>query len=66
MPAGFTKSMADRLNDISPIRVKEAEDGEILQKGCVYVAPGGKHMEVKKNADGSHRIAYSDIPAIGG
>ena len=66
MPAGFTKSMADRLNDISPIRVKEAEDGEVLQKGCVYVAPGGKHMEVKKNADGSHRIAYSDIPAIGG
>lgn len=66
MPAGFTKSMADRLNDISPIQVKEAENGEVLQKGTVYIAPGGKHMEVKKNADGSHRIAFNDMPAIGG
>lgn len=66
MPAGFTKSMADRLNDISPIRVKEAEEGEVLKKGTVYVAPGGKHMEVKKNADGSHRISFNDMPAIGG
>lgn len=48
MPAGFTKSMADRLNDISEITVKEAKDGEILQKGNVYIAPGGRHMETKR------------------
>ncbi len=66
MPAGFTKSMADRLNDISPIQVKEAEEGDILQKGTVYIAPGGKHMEVKKNPNGSHRIVLNDMPAIGG
>ena len=40
MPPGFTKSMADRLDDLSKIRVKDAEHGERLQKGCVYIAPG--------------------------
>ncbi len=66
MPAGFTKSMADRLNEISPIAVKEAEEGDVLQKGHVYIAPGGKHMEVKKNPDGTHKIVLNDMPAIGG
>jgi len=65
MPAGFTKSMADRLNETSAIKVKEAEDGDVLQKGVVYVAPGGKHMEVKKTA-GGHVIALNNMPAIGG
>ena len=53
MPAGFTKSMADRLDEVSPIHVKEAEDGDVLMKGTVYIAPGGKHMEVKRQPDGS-------------
>lgn len=66
MPAGFTKSMADRLNEVSPIRVKEAEDGDVLQKGTVYIAPGGRHMEVRKYPDGSHKIRLNDMPAIGG
>lgn len=66
MPAGFTKSMADRLNEISKIKVKEAEEGDILKKGCVYIAPGGKHMEVQKKPDGSHVIRLNDQPAIGG
>lgn len=66
MPAGFTKSMADRLNEISAIRVKEAEEGDVLEKGVVYIAPGGKHMEVKRKSDGSHAIALNDMPAIGG
>lgn len=66
MPIGFTKSMADRLNELSKISVKEAEDGDILTKGWVYVAPGGKHMEVAKLADGRHKIVLNDMPAIGG
>ena len=65
MPAGFTKSMADRLNETSVIKVKEAEDGDVLQKGVVYVAPGGKHMEVKKTGAG-HVISLNNMPAIGG
>lgn len=66
MPPGFTKSMADRLNEISPIAVSEAVDGEYLEKGHVYIAPGGKHLEVRVQADGSHRIVLNDMPAIGG
>lgn len=66
MPAGFTKSMADRLDVVSPIHVKEAQEGDVLKKGTVYIAPGGKHMEIKKCADGSHRVKLNDMPAIGG
>ena len=66
MPAGFTKSMADRLNETTSIFVKEAQEGDKLEKGKVYVAPGGKHMEVVKAADGSHKIKLNDMPAIGG
>ena len=66
MPAGFTKSMADRLNEVSPIAVKEAADGDKLVKGQIYVAPGGKHMEIVKCADGSHKISLNNMPAIGG
>lgn len=66
MPAGFTKSMADRLNEVSKIEVREAADGDILRKGIVYIAPGGRHMEVKKSLDGTHKIKLNDMPAIGG
>ena len=66
MPAGFTKSMADRLNEISKVSVKEAENGEILKKGWVYIAPGGKHMEIAKCSNGDHKVVLNDIPAIGG
>ncbi|MBS4536031.1 chemotaxis response regulator protein-glutamate methylesterase [Clostridium sp. D2Q-14] len=44
MPPGFTRSLADRMNNISNIIVKEAEDGEILKNGYCYVAPGAKHL----------------------
>ena len=45
MPATFTKLLADRLNAASSLSVKEAADGDRLQDGVVYVAPGGFHME---------------------
>lgn len=66
MPVGFTKSMADRLNELSEVTVKEAEEGDVLQKGWVYIAPGGQHMEIVKMADGRHRISLNTHPAIGG
>lgn len=48
MPAGFTKSLASRLDTLCNISVKEAEEGEIVQKGTAYIAPGGFHMRVKQ------------------
>jgi two-component system, chemotaxis family, protein-glutamate methylesterase/glutaminase len=49
MPPGFTKSLANRLNALSEISVKEAEDGEVLMRGTAYIAPGGFHLKVKEN-----------------
>lgn len=48
MPPKFTKSLADRLNNISHVTVKEAEDGEKVKPGFVYIAPGGFHLRVKE------------------
>ncbi len=62
MPAGFTASLADRLNDLSAINVKEAEDNEILQSGHVYIAKGGSHMKVRTGSDGRVYITFSDEP----
>ncbi len=61
MPEGFTKSLAERLDSMSPISVKEAEEGDLLEKGHVYIAPGGKHMKVARS--GNHtRIFFSMEP----
>ncbi|WP_019375719.1 protein-glutamate methylesterase/protein-glutamine glutaminase [Virgibacillus halodenitrificans] len=46
MPAGFTKSLAERLNSLCAIHVKEASDGESLRESTVYIAPGNYHMKV--------------------
>jgi two-component system, chemotaxis family, protein-glutamate methylesterase/glutaminase len=48
MPKGFTYSFAERLNGTSKIQVKEAEEGDELEKGKVLVSPGGYHMLFKK------------------
>lgn len=50
MPPVFTKMYADRLNGECVLDVKEAEDGEPLLPGHVYVAPGDKHMSVLKKS----------------
>lgn len=48
MPKGFTASFAERLNTISRLYVKEAVDGEEMERGKVLVCPGGFHMRFKK------------------
>ena len=62
MPKGFTKSLADRLNDLSSITVSEAVDGEKIEKGHVYIAPGGLHMKLNKRHTG-YVISLSDEPS---
>ncbi|WP_018247226.1 protein-glutamate methylesterase/protein-glutamine glutaminase [Orenia marismortui] len=52
MPKEFTKTFAENLNQISKIKVKEAEDGDQILAGQALVAPGGYHLEVKKRRAG--------------
>lgn len=47
MPPGFTKALADRLNDISAIDIKEAEEGDLLMGGKVFIAKGDHHLIVR-------------------
>lgn len=49
MPQNFTKAFADRLNSICDVEVKEAVDGEYLAIGKVLIAPGNKHMEIRRS-----------------
>lgn len=48
MPKDFTKAFAKRLNKISRVNVKEAEDGDMILPGHVYIAPGDRHLIVKR------------------
>jgi two-component system chemotaxis response regulator CheB len=48
MPQGFTKSLAERLNAQSNVKVREGMEGDILQSGVVYIAPGDFHMIIKQ------------------
>src|SRR5262249_48678024 len=41
MPPHFTKALAQRLNEVCAVKVVEAQDGDVLQRGTVYIAPGG-------------------------
>ncbi|MFP4527795.1 MAG: chemotaxis response regulator protein-glutamate methylesterase [Candidatus Kapaibacterium sp.] len=49
MPRGFTKTFADRLNELSLMQVKEAEDGDRIMTGRVLIAPGDYHMKVERS-----------------
>jgi two-component system, chemotaxis family, protein-glutamate methylesterase/glutaminase len=60
MPAGFTKSFAERLDQLAQFRVKEAQEGDVLESGRGYLAPGGFHMEVhrKDNAGQMREVVH--------
>jgi len=61
MSTGFTKALASRMDEISPLRVSEAEEGELALEGHVYVAPGGKHLVVE-GKPGRLTLAFNDAP----
>lgn len=66
MPEGFTKSLAARLDEMSAIKVKEAEEGEVLQKGIVYIAKGGKQMRVVQGQGDDYKVAITSEAARNG
>ncbi|BCB95320.1 hypothetical protein JZK55_02420 [Dissulfurispira thermophila] len=57
MPPVFTRSFAERLNAMSRLDVKEAETGDRILRGTVLIAPGNKHMEIRRNG----AMYYVDI-----
>jgi two-component system, chemotaxis family, protein-glutamate methylesterase/glutaminase len=65
MPAGFTASLASRLNALSRLPVAEARHGDRIEHGRVYVAPGGLHMRVT-DVSGIPVIALEQTPPIWG
>ncbi len=50
MPPNFTAMLADQLGQVSGARAAEGADGMPVEQGCIYVAPGGKHMLVERTA----------------
>lgn len=65
IPPDFTQVLVTSLRDSCLLRVKEAQAGELLTPGTVYIAPGGIHMEVRPAGDGSPgrgRVALNDGP----
>ena len=65
MPKGFTRSLAQRLDSLSPLSVVEAQHGEIVETNKVYIAPGGFHMRVARE-QGAVIIVLDETPAIHG
>ena len=66
MPKEFTGSLAARLNNLSQITVKEATDGEEVEDGQCYVAPGDWHMMIEKNSVGRKIIRLGNQPQRNG
>ena len=61
MPVGFTRSLAERLDARSGLRVREAEAGDQIAPGEVLIAPAGQHMKVKRRGSGV-RVVLDDEP----
>ncbi len=62
MPGGFTRSLAERLSEMAPLSIKEAEDGERLTVNRAFMAPGGRHLLIEKDK----RIVLNDDPPLKG
>ena len=62
MPANFTSQFSQQLSEIAAIKVKEAEAGEIVQPGMLYVCPGSHHLRMSPTG----RVSLDDGPRIAG
>ena len=65
MPDGFTELFAKRLDESCPIRVKEAQSGDLLVAGRALICPGNRHMKVKKFPLGNVAILSEEAPVNG-
>ncbi|MCR9097387.1 MAG: chemotaxis response regulator protein-glutamate methylesterase [bacterium] len=60
MPPGFTRGFAERLDRLTPFRVREAVGGEAPEPGTVLIAPGGKHMELEARGNRVVTVLHDD------
>ena len=60
MPVGFTNSLAERMNRQCSMTVKEAEDGDIILPGKIYIAPGGYHLKIRRSGNKYHTVISKD------
>lgn len=65
MPPGFTRSFAERLAGLTSLEVKEAEHGDLVGDGQVYLAPGGFHMVVRRGEAGPFLELTEEAPVWG-
>jgi len=65
MPPGFTREFARGLNEVCALKVSEAEDGEEIKSGRIYIAPGDKHI-VLSSSSGIIRVLHDDSPPLNG
>lgn len=61
MPIGFTRSLAERLNQQCKMNIKEAEEGDRIMPGHVYLAPGGYHLKIRRSSN-DYYVALSKNP----
>jgi two-component system chemotaxis response regulator CheB len=59
MPVGYTELYAKKLDELSPLRVKEPKEGEEIAAGTVYLAPAGRHLSFRRA--GARVIAHLDV-----
>ncbi|MCB0317548.1 MAG: chemotaxis response regulator protein-glutamate methylesterase [Bdellovibrionales bacterium] len=64
MPAGFTKTFSDRLNEICAVEVKEAKNGDTIIPGRVLIAPGNFHMMVNRSG-AQYFVEVKEGPLVG-
>jgi two-component system chemotaxis response regulator CheB len=64
IPPVFSLAFANRLNEICPMEVKEARDGDTLAAGRVLIAPGNFHMLLRRSPDGGFRVTVQDGPRV--
>jgi two-component system chemotaxis response regulator CheB len=65
MPSGFTRMFAERLNELSELEVKEAEDGDEVRPGRALLAPGGSQMRIVAAGLG-YRVRVEHAPRVNG
>jgi two-component system chemotaxis response regulator CheB len=70
MPAGFTTSLANTLDEKSPLIIREARGGDKLRSGYIYLAPGGRHLTIRHDSlnktSGEYVCVLADSPPLHG